>query len=78
MRFHGNLAEAELAKFLQLYVLKKSAAALVEGSLVTQVRGGNRMTPGPGDTFYESPHDVHRFLVFFVKQTGVPATVPAK
>jgi quercetin dioxygenase-like cupin family protein len=48
------------------------------------------MTLGPGDTFYESPHDVHtasrnasatnpaRFLVFFVKQTGAPATVPAK
>jgi quercetin dioxygenase-like cupin family protein len=55
---------------------------VLEGSLVMQVRGVNPITLGPGDTFYESPHDVHtgsgnasatnpaRFLVF-VKQTGV-------
>jgi quercetin dioxygenase-like cupin family protein len=63
---------------------------VLKGSLVMLVRSGNRMTLGPGDTFYGSPHDVHtasrnasatnpaRFLVFLVKQTGAPATVPAK
>ena len=55
-----------------------------------QVRGGQEVTLGPGQTFYESPEDVHtvsrnasntkpaKFLVFFVKQKGAPATVPAR
>src|SRR5947207_1138783 len=63
---------------------------VLEGSVVMQVKGGKEVTLGPGQTFYESPEDVHtvsrnassttpaRFLVFFVKQTGAPATVPAK
>ena len=63
---------------------------VLEGSVVMQVKGGKEVTLGPGETFYESPEDVHsvsrnasatkpaRFLVFFVKQKGAPATVPAK
>ena len=63
---------------------------VLEGSVVMQVKGGKEVTLGPGQTFYESPEDVHsvsrnasttkpaRFLVFFVKQKGAPATVPAK
>jgi quercetin dioxygenase-like cupin family protein len=63
---------------------------VLEGSVVMQVKGGKEVTLGPGQTFYESPEDVHsvsrnasttkpaRFLVFFVKQTGAPATAPAK
>jgi quercetin dioxygenase-like cupin family protein len=51
---------------------------------------GQEVTLGPGQTFYESPDDIHtvsrnasstkpaRFLVFFVKQKGAPATAPAK
>jgi quercetin dioxygenase-like cupin family protein len=63
---------------------------VLEGSVVMQVKGGKEMTLGPGQTFYESPDDVHtvsknasttkpaKFLVFFVKQKGAPATVPAR
>ena len=63
---------------------------VLEGAVVMQVKGGKEVTLGPGQTFYESPDDVHtvsrnasatrpaRFLVFFVKQKGAPTTVPAK
>jgi quercetin dioxygenase-like cupin family protein len=63
---------------------------VLEGSVVMQVKGGNQLTLGPGETFYESPDDIHtvsknasttkpaRFLVFFVKEKGAPATVPSK
>jgi quercetin dioxygenase-like cupin family protein len=63
---------------------------VLEGSVVMQVKGGKEVTLGPGQTFYESPDDVHtvsrnasttkpaKFLVFFVKQAGAPATVPPK
>src|SRR5215475_5164953 len=52
---------------------------VLEGSVVMQVKGGKEMTLGPGQTFYESPEDIHsvsrnasttkpaKFLVFFVK-----------
>src|SRR6266566_1524714 len=55
---------------------------VLEGSVVMQVKGGKEVTLGPGQTFYESPDDIHtvsknasdtkpaRFLVFFVKQKG--------
>jgi len=63
---------------------------VLEGQVVMQVKGGKEVTLGPGQTYYESPDDVQtvsrnasrtkpaKFLVFFVKQTGAPATVPAK
>jgi quercetin dioxygenase-like cupin family protein len=63
---------------------------LLEGSVVMQVRGGEEVTLVPGQTFYEGPQDVHvvgrnasktepaKFLVFFVKDKGVPPLVPAK
>jgi quercetin dioxygenase-like cupin family protein len=63
---------------------------VLEGSIVMQVKGGKEVTLGPGQTFYESPDDIHtisrnasstkpaKFLVFFVKQKGAPATAPAK
>ena len=62
---------------------------VLEGALVMQVKGGTEVTVGPGQTFFESPQDVHtvsrnasttrpaRFLVFFVKEKGAPVTVPA-
>ena len=62
---------------------------VLEGSVVMQVKGGKEVTLGPGQTFYESPDDVHtvsrnasatksaKFLVFFVKQKGAPTTAPA-
>jgi quercetin dioxygenase-like cupin family protein len=63
---------------------------VLEGSVVMRVKGGKEVTLGPGETFYESPDDIHtvsrnasatkpaKFLVFFVKDKGAPATVPAK
>lgn len=51
---------------------------------------GQEVTLGPGQTFYESPDDIHtvsrnadsikpaKFLVFFVKEKEAPATVTAK
>ncbi|HSU33709.1 MAG TPA: cupin domain-containing protein [Bryobacteraceae bacterium] len=62
---------------------------VLEGSVVMQVKGGRQLTLGPGETFYESPEDIHvisrnasqtqraKFLVFFVKDKGAPALVPA-
>ena len=55
-----------------------------------QVKSGKEVTLGPGQTFYESPDDIHtfsrnaggtkpaKFLVFFVKEKGAPATAPGK
>ncbi len=63
---------------------------VLEGSIVMQVKGGQEVTLGPGQTFYESPEDVHtvsknasstkpaKFLVVFVKDKGAPASVPVK
>ena len=61
---------------------------VLEGSLVMQADGRDAVTLGPGETFYESPEDVHRvsanasktepvkFLVFFVKEKGKPSSRP--
>jgi quercetin dioxygenase-like cupin family protein len=55
-----------------------------------QVQGGLQMTLTAGQTFYESPDDVHvvsrnasntepaKFLVFFVKNKGKPALAPGE
>jgi quercetin dioxygenase-like cupin family protein len=63
---------------------------VLEGSIVMQIEGGKAVTLGPGQTFYESPDDVHtvsknasdsqpaKFLVFFVKDKGAPASIPVK
>lgn len=63
---------------------------VLEGSIVMQVEGGKETILGPGQTFYESPDDVHtvsknasdskpaKFLVFFVKDKGAPASTPVK
>jgi quercetin dioxygenase-like cupin family protein len=78
----GSDAEHRHHAYAFVYVL--------EGAVVMQVKGGQEVTLGPGQTFYESPEDVHtvsrnasttkpaKFLVFFVKQKGAPITVPAK
>ncbi|MPZ16422.1 MAG: cupin domain-containing protein [Luteitalea sp.] len=61
---------------------------VLEGSVVMQVAGGEPVTLTEGQTFYESPSDIHsvsrnaseteraRILVFFVKDEGAPTTVP--
>ena len=63
---------------------------VLEGSVVMQLKGGKEITLTPGQTFYEGPNDVHvvgrnasstkpaKFLVFLVKNKGVPPLVPVK
>ena len=63
---------------------------VLEGSIVMQVKGGKEVTLTPGQTFYESPNDVHvvsrnasktnpaKFLVFFVKDKNAPVLKPVK
>lgn len=63
---------------------------MLEGSVVMQVQGGKPVTLKRGDTFYESPEDIHtvgknasasqsaKFLVFFVKDKGAPLVHPVK
>jgi quercetin dioxygenase-like cupin family protein len=63
---------------------------VLEGSVVMQVAGGPEVTLTAGETFYESPADIHtvsrnasdskpaKILVFFVKDVGAPATAPAR
>ncbi len=60
---------------------------VLEGSIITQVKGGSPQTLHAGDVFYESPTDVHivsrnasetqpaKLLVFHVKKKGAPPTV---
>lgn len=62
---------------------------VLEGSVVMQVEGEERVVLGPGQIFYETPEDIHavsmnasttepaKILVFFVKHQGAPVTVPA-
>jgi quercetin dioxygenase-like cupin family protein len=61
---------------------------VLEGMLVTQVDGQDRVTLKPGQTFYEGPEDIHRtsanasatepvkFLVFIAKEKGKPVSRP--
>jgi quercetin dioxygenase-like cupin family protein len=63
---------------------------VLEGSVVMQVKGGKAVTLRAGQTFYESPTDVHevsrnpssttpaKLLVVFVKPVGTPLTVAAE
>ena len=63
---------------------------VLEGSVVMQVRGGEEVTLSAGQTFYENPDDIHsvsrnasdtepaKILVFFVRETDAPVTVPVE
>ena len=60
---------------------------VLEGAVVMQVKGGKEQTLTAGQTFYESPTDIHsvsrnasatqkaKILVFFVKDIGAPSNV---
>src|SRR5262249_25104171 len=62
---------------------------VLEGSIVMQVTCGQEVPLTPGQTFYEGPDDVHvvgrngsktkpaKFVVFLVKDKGVPVVLPA-
>lgn len=61
---------------------------VLEGAVKMQVEGGPLVTLGPGETFYEGPGDIHtvsanasatkpaRILVFIVKDSGAPVSIP--
>ena len=61
---------------------------MLEGKVIMQVKGGPRVTLGPGQTFYENPSDIHSvsdnasktepaaFLAFLIKDKDKPQTVP--
>ena len=63
---------------------------VLEGTVIMQVAGGQPMTLGPGQTFYESPTDIHatsknasqtqpaKILVFMIKDKGKPGSRPAQ
>lgn len=63
---------------------------VLEGTIQMQARGKPVVTLTPGQTFYESPEDVHvvgrnasdsmpaKFLVFFVKNKGTAPVLPAQ
>ena len=63
---------------------------VLEGSVVMGINGGDPITLGPGQTFYEGPNDIHtigrnasktksaRFLVFLIKDKDAPISMPAK
>jgi quercetin dioxygenase-like cupin family protein len=87
----GSLVRVEYAPGGSGTVHRHNAHVFVyvlEGSMVMQVKGGKEITLGPGETFYETPEDIHvvgrnasktapaKFLAFFVKNAGAPASVP--
>src|SRR5215831_9284043 len=63
---------------------------VLEGSVIMGVNGEKPLTLTAGQTFYEGPHDVHtvgrnaskrrpaKFLVFLLKDKGVPVLIPVK
>jgi quercetin dioxygenase-like cupin family protein len=63
---------------------------VLEGEVEMQVRGGPLMRLGPGETFYETPTDIHqvsrnpsattsaKILIHMLKAVGAPVTVPAE
>ncbi len=63
---------------------------VLEGAVVMQVQGGEEKTLTAGQTFYENPNDIHsvsknasatepvKILVFFIKESGAPASMPVE
>lgn len=61
---------------------------VLEGSIVMGVQGQAEQVLNAGDTFYETPNDIHtvgrnasatekaKFLVFLIKTKGEPISVP--
>ncbi len=61
---------------------------MLEGEVVMQLNNGEKTTLKPGNSFYESPDDLHtltqnvsnsksaKFLVFLLKKKGVPPVLP--
>ena len=62
---------------------------VLEGRVTMQVAGGDPVTLGEGEVFYETPDDIHtvsknasdtepaKILVYFLKERGAPSSEPA-
>jgi quercetin dioxygenase-like cupin family protein len=62
---------------------------VLEGTVKMAVKGGETLTLGPGEVFYENPSDIHsvsmnasetepaKILVYFLKEKGAASTEPA-
>ncbi|HEY5742051.1 MAG TPA: cupin domain-containing protein [Terrimicrobiaceae bacterium] len=72
-------------------VHRHNASAFVyvlEGSIIMQMKGEEKVTLHPGDTFYEDPAGIHligknasdtkpaKFIVLLVKDKGTPVLIP--
>ncbi len=63
---------------------------VLEGSVIMQVKGSDPVKLEAGQTFYESPNDIHlvsknasntetaRFVVFSLKEKGSPVVIPVR
>ncbi len=63
---------------------------VLEGVIEMQARGGELVRLHPGDTFFESPADIHqvsrnasstepaKFVVHMLRESGTPVTIPAE
>jgi len=63
---------------------------VLEGSVVMQVKGQKEVTVSAGETYYESPTDIHlvsrnasdtkpaKFIVVLLKNKGAPVVMPVK
>ena len=63
---------------------------VLEGTIEMQIRGGPLTRLGVGETFYESPDNIHevsrnasdtepaKFLVHMIKTVGAPASIPVQ
>jgi quercetin dioxygenase-like cupin family protein len=63
---------------------------VLEGSIEMQMKGGEKVTLHPGDTFYEDPEGIHlvgrnasdtkpaKFLVLLIKEKGAPILTPVE
>ncbi len=63
---------------------------VLEGSVTMQVKGSKSVTLEAGQTFYESPNDIHlvsknasntqtaKFIVFSLKEKGSPVVIPVQ
>lgn len=61
---------------------------VLEGSIVMQVKGDKEVTVSPGETYYESPSDIHlvsrnasktdpaKFIVVLLKDKDAPVVMP--
>lgn len=63
---------------------------VIEGSIVMQLKGKEEVTVSPGETFYESPADIHlvsrnasktkpaKFIVVLLKKKDAPVLMPVE